>query len=536
MQTVPLHKQPIVLTVNGLAGACAAAAVLLRYPEARIQFTSPRHLPKALDLLNIEQYAGTVHLCGIGLSPPNEDLDEALRALSSNLSLVWYGGADHPDVREQAKRLGRRVKFRLSGATTTTATVLEALGVRSSARTLLLTELAEEAKQNKAPKSDRHRFCHDLVHAANRRFFFFGDDTLNEQAIRYLAGQQEKTHALEEAVTTYRNTPDALYPLGSSRAMKTLRQHIGRLGPVPEPVLITGPTGSGKELMAKGLHITSGRMGAFVAVNCAVLGGNPALLEDRLFGHVKGAFTGAGADAKGAFEEAHGGTLFLDEIGELPAEAQAQLLRVLEDREVRPVGTMKTRPVDVRIIAATHRNLSRMVDNGAFRQDLFYRINVLRMRVPPLRERPEDMKSIAAHIAAELKAQGYDLKFTRADWDAIRAFDWPGNVRQFLNLLKRAAYLGNPLTVLLEEEQVSEDNSDMASRDRLIQMFCPLTPEEVMPAQEVYRAYLQHVLELLDGNIMRAARALEIAPNTLRKHIGQDNDENTKLKGGKQDV
>lgn len=520
MQTVPRHNQPVVLTVNGLAGACAAAAVLLRFPEAHLQFTSPRHLPKALELLHREPYAGMVHLCGIGLSPPNEDLDDVLRSLPSALALTWYGGADHPDVRAHAKRLSKCVKFRLSEAATTTAAVLEALGVKPSAQTLLLTELAEEAMRNKSPKSERHRFCHDLVSAANRRFFFFGDDTLNEQAIRYLAGQQEKTHALEEAVTTYRNTPDALYPLGSSRAMKTLRQHIGRLGPVPEPVLITGPTGSGKELMAKGLHITSGRMGAFVAVNCAVLGGNATLLEDRLFGHVKGAFTGAGADAKGAFEEAHGGTLFLDEIGELPAEAQAQLLRVLEDREVRPVGTMKTRPVDVRVIAATHRNLSRMVDEGTFRQDLFYRINVLRMRVPPLCERPEDMKSIAAHIAAELKAQDYDLKLTRADWDAIRAFDWPGNVRQFLNVLKRTAYLGRPLTELLEEEQVPEDNSTIVSRDGLMRLFCPDTPEEVLPAQEVYRAYLKQVLELFDGNIMRTARALEIAPNTLRKHVG----------------
>lgn len=521
MQTVPLHQPPVVLTVNGLAGACAAAAVLLRFPEAHLQFTSPRHLPKALETLHREQYAGTVHLCGIGLSPPNEDLDETLRLLPGDVSLIWYGGADHPDLRAHAKRLGRRVKFRLSGAETTTAAVLEALGVKPSARTLLLTELAEEALRHKTPKSEAHRFCHDLVRAANRRFFFFGEDTLNEQAIRYLAGQQEKTHALEDAVTTYRNTPDALYPLGSSRAMKTLRQHIGRLGPVPEPVLITGPTGSGKELMAKGLHITSGRMGAFVAVNCAVLGGNPALLEDRLFGHVKGAFTGAGADAKGAFEEAHGGTLFLDEIGELPAVAQAQLLRVLEDREVRPVGTMKTRPVDVRVIAATHRNLHRMVDDGAFRQDLFYRINVLRMRVPPLCERPEDMKSIAAHIAAELKTQGHDLKLTRADWDAIRAFDWPGNVRQFLNVLKRAAYLGRPLATLLEEEHVYEDNSAIGIRDGLVRLFCPDTPEEVMPAQEVYRAYLKQVLELFDGNIMRTARALEIAPNTLKKHVYQ---------------
>ena len=519
MKAAPADKRHLVLTANGLTGACAAAAVLLRYPEARIQFTSPRHIPKALEILLGEKYAGTVHICGIGISPPTEDFEEILRGLAENISVIWYGGADRAELQSHAEHFGRRVKFRLSAASTTIAAIIDALDVRASARALLLIELAEEVVQNKAPRSELHRFCHDAVQAANRRFFFFGDDALNEKVIRYLAGVKEKTRELDEAVEAYRSSPDALYPLGSSRAMKGLREQIGRLGPVPEPVLITGPTGSGKELMAKGLHITSGRPGAFVAVNCAVLGGSPGLVEDRLFGHVKGAYTGADSDSKGAFEEAHGGTLFLDEVGELPAEAQAQLLRVLEDREVRPVGTMKTRPVDVRVIAATHRNLGRMVAEGTFRQDLFYRLNVLMIRVPPLRERPEDMKSIAAHVAAELKTQGYELKLAKKDWDAIRAFEWPGNVRQFLNILKRAAYLKRPLSDLLEDERTSEEESETVDRTSLLRLFVPDAPDGVAPAQEVYRAYLLHVLDLFEGNIMRTARALEIAPNTLRKHV-----------------
>ena len=301
--------------------------------------------------------------------------------------------------------------------------------------------------------------------------------------------------------------------------MKGLREQIGRLGPVPEPVLITGPTGSGKELMAKALHITSGRAGAFIAVNCAVLGGNPTLVEDRLFGHVKGAYTGADTATKGAFEEANSGTLFLDEIGELPAGVQAQLLRVLEDKEVRPVGTMKTRPVDVRIVAATHRNLARMVTDGAFRRDLFYRLNVLAIRVPPLRERPEDMKSIAAHAVGELETHGYELKLTKADWDAIRTFDWPGNVRQFLNVLKRAAYLGQPVAELLEEEHEAEEEGVVIDKERLLRLYCPDNPDDVVPVQEIYAAYLQHVLGLFEGNITRTAKVLDIAPNTLRKHL-----------------
>ncbi len=509
----------MILTVNGVEGACAAAAVLMKYVGARIQFTSPRHQPKALELLAAEPFTGTVHVCGVDISLPADDLYDGMRTLGPGASVVWYGGSGHPELREQAKSLARHADVRLNDLATDAQAVLAALKIRDSARTLLIGELAEEAARNKTPRSELHRFCHDLVRAANRRFFFFGDDTLNEKAIRYLAGLEEKSRELDDVVEQYRRSPDALYPLGSSRAMKILRQHIGRLGPVPEPVLIIGPTGSGKELMAKALHVTSGRAGAFVAVNCAVLGANPTLVEDRLFGHVKGAFTGADAEAKGAFEEAHGGTLFLDEIGELPAEVQAQLLRVLEEKEVRPVGTMKTRPVDVRIVAATHRDLGRMVGQGTFRQDLFYRLNVLMVRVPPLRERPEDMKSIAAHMAGELEKTGYRLDMSKKDWDAIRAFDWPGNVRQFLNVLKRAAYLDRPVAEVLEEERLAQDSSSSGNPNALVSLCCPYRKENVAPAEQVYRAYVQHVLDLFEGNITQTAKALEVAPNTLRKRM-----------------
>ncbi len=519
MRAARSDRRHIVLTVNGLAGACAAAAVLLRHPDARIQFTSPRHLPKAFEALFGEKFARTVHVCGVGISLPLDDLNEILRCLTDTVSIVWYGASDRSDIRQHAKHFSEQVEFQLSTAPTTTKAIIDSLRVQESARALLITELAEEALRNKAPRSELHRFCHDAVRAANRRFFFFGDDTLNERVIQYLAGVKEKTRELDEAVEEYRRSPDALHPLGSSRAMKGLREQIGRLGPVPEPVLITGPTGSGKELMAKALHITSGRTGAFVAVNCAVLGGNPALVEDRLFGHVKGAYTSADTETKGAFEEAHGGTLFLDEIGELPAGVQAQLLRVLEDKEVRPVGTIKTRAVDVRIVAATHRNLARMVTDKAFRQDLFYRLNVLMIRVPPLSERPDDMKSIAAHVAGELEKSGYKLKLNKQDWDAIQTFDWPGNVRQFLNVLKRAAYLMRPVSELLEEERQTEDQGTATDQTSMLHLFCPERPDDVAPAQAVYRAYLQHVLNLFEGNVMRTAKVLGIAPNTLRKHL-----------------
>jgi transcriptional regulator with PAS, ATPase and Fis domain len=242
-------------------------------------------------------------------------------------------------------------------------------------------------------------------------------------------------------------------------------------------------------------------------------------VEDRLFGHVKGAFTGADTEARGAFEEAHQGTLFLDEIGELPAEVQAQLLRVLEEKEIRPLGTMKTRVVDVRIVTATHRDLGRMVAEGKFRQDLFYRVNVLLVRVPPLCERLEDMKSIAAHVVSELEKSKYTLKLNKKDWDAIQRYDWPGNVRQFLNVLKRAAYLKYPVAEIIDEESRHSRLDASIEASSLHTIFFPESIEDVLPVKEMYRTYVQHVLGLFEGNIMRTARALKIASNTLRKYL-----------------
>jgi transcriptional regulator with PAS, ATPase and Fis domain len=515
----PSHNRAhVILTVNGVQGACAAALVLQKYREARIRLTSPRHLPAALNELADARFRGTVHLCGIDAAEPVEDLLPSLDGLAASAQIIWYGGKNHAGLARRAPALAKHCELVLTKHDTDVECIAEHLGLLKSARTLLLIELAEEERRSSRPKSELHRYCHDLVRAANRRFYFFGDDSLNEKAIRYLAEMEGKSNELDQVVDDYRQSGDALYPLGSSKAMTALRRQIGRIGPLPEPVLVLGPTGSGKEVVARALHVTSGRKGSFVAVNCAVLGGNSTLVEDRLFGHVRGAYTGATAEGKGAFEEAHGGTLFLDEVGELPQEVQSQLLRVLEEKVVRPLGTMATRSVDVRIVGATHRNLARMVSSGTFREDLYYRLNVLAIRVPSIRERPEDMKSIAAHVGRELQEKGYPLKLGKADWDAIREFDWPGNVRQFLNVLKRAAYLEKPVERILVEEQTAgvAPEDDMQSSMRL---YCPSTPDEVVPAAEVYQAYIRHVLRLFEGNVTRTAGALGIAQNTLRKRM-----------------
>jgi transcriptional regulator with PAS, ATPase and Fis domain len=208
-------------------------------------------------------------------------------------------------------------------------------------------------------------------------------------------------------------------------------------------VLLLGESGTGKELLAHRLHDASARADKpFVPVDCAAI---PAeLFEGELFGHKKGAFTGAIADKLGLFQVADGGTLFLDELGELPAAFQGKLLRAIQERSVRPVGGNEQVAVDVRIVAATNRNLQKEVDEGRFRADLFYRLDVVRIAVPPLRERPEDVEVLAAHFLAKFGAKVGITGLAPATLAALRAFHWPGNVRQLRNVVERACALGQP--------------------------------------------------------------------------------------------
>ncbi|RKH14985.1 sigma-54-dependent Fis family transcriptional regulator [Corallococcus sp. CA047B] len=223
--------------------------------------------------------------------------------------------------------------------------------------------------------------------------------------------------------------------VGDSPAMEALRQLIARVGPSDTAVLITGETGTGKERVAQALHKASGRKGRLVAVNCAAI---PAtLLESELFGHERGAFSGAVARRTGRVEQAQGGTLLLDELGDMPLELQAKLLRVLETRQVERLGGTLPVPVDVRILAATHQDLTRAVKEGRFRQDLFFRLNVLPLHVPPLRERPEDLLPLARVFAAEFAGPRATLVLAPGAEAALRAYPWPGNVRELRNVIER---------------------------------------------------------------------------------------------------
>jgi transcriptional regulator with PAS, ATPase and Fis domain len=228
--------------------------------------------------------------------------------------------------------------------------------------------------------------------------------------------------------------------IGRSKPMRALYERIEKFAPARAPVLVTGESGTGKERVAQVLHLLSGRKGPFVAENCAAI--PDTLLESVLFGHRKGAFTGAIKDHPGHFVAAGGGTIFLDEIGEMKLPMQVKLLRTLQENEVRAVGDSKVQKIDVRVVAATNQDLGKAVKAGRFREDLFFRLDVLRCELPPLRDRGEDIVLLARHLLAEAAAKaGRTLTLSAAAEEVLRAARWPGNVRQLVNEMQRAAAL-----------------------------------------------------------------------------------------------
>jgi len=294
------------------------------------------------------------------------------------------------------------------------------------------------------------------------------------------------------------------------RAMKRIILLARRVAPRSVPVLIEGETGTGKELLARAIHRASPRRRApFVAVNCGAI--PPELVESELFGHEKGAFTGATASRKGHFAEADGGTLFLDEVGELPRTTQVKLLRTLQEGEILPVGSSRSRRVDVRVIAATNRSLVAEVTTGTFREDLFHRLAVAVLRLPPLRERREDLPLLIDHLLAQVNQEGAQPGFVEKRLSAgarnlLLQHPWPGNVRELQNTLRRAAIWTPDAT--LKAEDVREALLPMGSPpdDRILDQ--PLGESLDLPAllAKVARHYLERALDETAGNKTRAAK------------------------------
>jgi DNA-binding NtrC family response regulator len=303
--------------------------------------------------------------------------------------------------------------------------------------------------------------------------------------------------------------------VGKSRALADVAALVRRVADGPATVLISGPSGSGKELVARALHGESRRRSRkFVAVNCAAI--PESLLEAELFGVKKGAFTDARADRLGMFQEADGGTLFLDEIGELALPLQAKLLRVLQEREVQPVGSPTPEPVDVRVVAATNRDLRASTAARTFREDLFYRLAVIEVAVPSLRDRSDDILPLADHFLRRAAARAGKpiAAFSGAAVKRLVGYDWPGNVRELENAVERAV-------ALCEGERIAPDDLPEATKTARSTDFLDMAVERMMTIGELERAYAERVLKKVGGNKIRASSLLGVDRRTLQRWFGE---------------
>jgi two-component system response regulator AtoC len=307
--------------------------------------------------------------------------------------------------------------------------------------------------------------------------------------------------------------------LGNSPPMREVCALIERVAGIESAVLITGENGTGKEMIARTLHDHSRRRaGPFVAVNCAAI--PEGLIESELFGHVKGAFTDARTDRKGLFAQAFGGTLFLDEIGDLPVRLQAKLLRVLQERVMRPVGSDREVPTDVRVLSATNRNLTKSIAEGTFREDLYYRISVIHVALPALRAREDDLLVLAQHFIERFAQQlGKPITgMTTAVAEALLVYPWPGNVRELQNSIEHAVALARCDLLRVD---------DLPERLRGYEARTPATnaPGVEAPAvsmEEMQRQHIERVLQIAGGNKSEAARMLGVSRRTLHRRVARE--------------
>jgi len=346
-----------------------------------------------------------------------------------------------------------------------------------------------------------------------------------------LEEQQQMRLALpSKPQLTVEQTRESL--VGQSPAMQQVFKVIGRVAHADAPVMITGESGSGKELVARAVHHHSRRSEKnFVAVNCAAI--PESLLESELFGHEKGAFTGAVSQRIGRFEQCHGGTLFLDEIGDMPLALQSKILRVLQEGEFSRVGSPEILRADARIIAATNRDLEREVAHKNFREDLFYRLNVVRIALPPLRERPEDIRLLAEYFLKKVADQRHlpRLRLSEEAVQAMEAYPWPGNVRELENTIQRATAMTTAEVLLPKDLPLGRvaqaampdpgGRLEAFSREKLVEALFRLAEVErdlpLLPWLE--REFTLHAMKMTGGNQVRSARLLGITRATLRKRL-----------------
>lgn len=335
-----------------------------------------------------------------------------------------------------------------------------------------------------------------------------------KKAFNHLKLCEENTR-LKAKVQELQGTDNFEDIIGKSPKMRSLLQLTEKVAKYDTTVLITGESGTGKELIAKGIHRNSDRRdNPFIAINCGSIPEN--LLESEFFGYTKGAFTGADKDRKGLFEEANGGTLFLDEIGELPLGLQVKLLRVLQEQEIRPVGSVKTKKIDARVITATAKEMEKEVEEGRFREDLFYRLNVMTLKLPPLRERKEDIPRLCSHFLTILnKKMHLAIEYVSSDaMGILLSQEWKGNIRELKNCLERAAIVAE--TNQIQPVDLSGSHTKTTSEDTIHDLLGTYSLKQAKKVIE--KKLISGALEASKGNKSMAARMLEISyPSLLSK-------------------
>lgn len=335
----------------------------------------------------------------------------------------------------------------------------------------------------------------------------------------------EQYARLFERVTTLLSTVDVrqLFPdiIGESRAIRTVLSQVVKVAPTESTVLIIGESGTGKEMIATSIHQHSNRKDKpIVSLNCAAI--PEGLLESELFGHEKGAFTGATSSKKGRFEQANGGTLFLDEIGDMPLSTQAKVLRVLQEREFTRVGGARSIQVDVRFIAATNKNLQEMTERADFREDLYYRLNVFSLFLPPLRERSEDIPLLVNHF---LQKNPRDVRISPAALHALMGYDWPGNIRELQNMIERASVMSDGMIetahLPLEMGEVPQMRGILPASDRLSDNSFEQSERMSIDDQmrDIERSLIEEALRRTEGVQVRAAELLGINQRSLWHRI-----------------
>jgi two-component system response regulator PilR (NtrC family) len=430
---------------------------------------------------------------------------------------------DESDIRELLSITLERMQFDVITAGSCTA-ALAALG--DAAFELCLTDMrlpdgdglsiVEWIQQNRPQVPVAVITAHGNVESAVRALklgaFDFISKPLDLAALRKLIGATLK---LSDTLETTSQLPQVKL-LGRSPVMQQLREMIEKVARSQAPVHIFGESGTGKELVAHLIHEASARRdGTFVPVNCGAIPSE--LMESELFGHKKGAFTGAVTDKQGLIQSAESGTLFLDEIADLPLHMQVKLLRVIQEKSVRPVGEQRELPIDVRILSATHRNLAQLVSEGKFREDLFYRVNVIEIRVPPLRDRLQDLPELVNTLLVKLSRQlgAKALSITPSALQSLNQYHFPGNVRELENVLERAATLCTHNTI---------DTSDLQLRPKVAAEAInksTVTPGEHLgdALEDIERDAIVRALEQTRYNKTKAAQLLGMSFRSLRYRI-----------------